>query len=246
MTLARARCRGQIWHPSPWSRGGPDGGRVSRADAAPWRSVRRASRGLVYPGLNVPFILAHHVLRGVGVGGEPHRCARRRVPAHLHDVELAVGAGPVGVLRGVFLARHPRGHDQPAVGLQDRRADRAGAGLGRRTAVHPGEQPARVRAVPRRLVRAGRRAVDPRDLGQPVRHRDGPRGERDAAAQPRPGVQPGRGEHRRAARRGADPAADHVRGRQGEHDRGAARQGARSTICRWCSGPTSASPACSC
>ena len=62
----------------------------------------------------------------------------------------------------------------------------------------------------RRAVRAGRRPVDPRDVGESVRDRDGPRGERDPAAEPRAGVQPGRGEHRRAARRGVDPPEPHA------------------------------------
>ena len=61
-------------------------------------------------------------------------------------------------------------------------------------------------------------------LGQPVRDRDGARGERDAAAQPGPGLQPGRREHRRPARRRAHPARDHVRGGEDDH---VARRAAR-------------------
>ena len=42
----------------------------------------------------------------------------------------------------------------------------------------------------------------------------GPEETRDPAAEPRAGVQSGRREHRRPARRGADPAEPHARGRR--------------------------------
>ena len=69
-----------------------------------------------------------------------------------------------------------------------------------------------------RPLRAGGRAVDPRDVGQPLRDRDGARGERDPAAQPRPGVQPRRREHRRAAGGRAHPSADHLGGGEDDHE----------------------------
>ena len=187
------RYGGRVARPGPGSGEG-----ATRQGAARLRRVRGSVRA------------ADPVLRGMGVGREPHGRAGGRLPAHLHDVELPVGAGAVRVLRRVLRARNPGRDDQPALRLQDGCPDGAGAGHGRRGHVLPGRPVALVRAVPRRAVRAGRRAVDPRDLGEPVRDRDGPRRERDPAAEPRAGVQPGRGEHRRAARRGTDPPEPHA------------------------------------
>ena len=74
----------------------------------------------------------------------------------------------------------------------------------------------------------------------------GPEEQRDATAQSGPVVQPGRREHRCPARRRADPASDHFGSGQDDHDPRQSWRRARRRICRWCSGPTSVSPPCSC
>ena len=128
------RCEESVWQESRSSNPKPRG------------RCRRAQKArLVYPGFGVPFTLLVMCFAAWGSAANLTDVLVGRVPAHLHDVELPVGAGAVRLLRGVLRARHPRGADQPAVRLQDRRAHRAGAGHGRRAAVHPGEQAARVR-----------------------------------------------------------------------------------------------------
>ncbi len=73
-------------------------------------SAGKKKSSLVFPGLTVPpFIMIVACFAAWGVGGEPHGCARRRVPAHLPDVELPVGARAVRVLRRVLRAGHPGG-----------------------------------------------------------------------------------------------------------------------------------------
>ena len=89
-----------------------------------------------------------------------------------------------------------------------------GARRARRVLVLPGEQDHDLRGVPGRPVRDGGGLLDPRDVGEPVRDVARPGGHGDAALEPRPGVQSGRHEHRRAARLDADPAQARRPGRR--------------------------------
>ena len=94
-----------------------------------------------------------------------------------------------------------------------------GLAVGRRAAVHPGERAARLRVLPRSPCscwRPGCRSSRPRPI--PFVIAMGPEEQRDPAAQPGPVVQPGRREHRRAARRRADPAPDHLGGGEDDHE----------------------------
>src|SRR3954465_5540085 len=59
------------------------------------------------PRFHAPVHPADLLLRRVGIGREPDGRAGGGLPAHLHDVELPVGAGAVRVLRSLFLAGHP-------------------------------------------------------------------------------------------------------------------------------------------
>ena len=220
-------------------------GSAVQTERAAASSPGKAAAGLSGP--DDPVHPARHLLRRVGIGGEPHRRARRRVPAASSRCRTSQSALVQFAYYGAYFSLAI-----PAAMINRRFGYKTGVltGLGLASIggllFIPASSAARVRAVPRRALRAGRRAVDPRDLGQPVRDRDGARGERDAAAQPRAGVQPGRREHRRPARRRAHPAADHLRGGEDDHEPRRSCDRARSTTWRWCSGPTSASPPCSC
>src|SRR4051794_34708954 len=171
-----------------------------------------------------------------------HRLGRRAgsdhadgggLQAHLRHEHVPGVARAARVLRGVLPARPAGGLHQSALRLQDRHPHRSGAGGPRRVRVLPGEQDHDLRSVPRRPVRDGGGLLDPRDLGEPVRHLARLGEHRDPALEPRPGVQSGRHEHRRAARVHADPAqARRPRGRGVADARGVAHDpGRRARRC---------------